>query len=152
MYSLKQNKYITAQNKYMKLAGHLLVMAILSMTTINGERFTGLNIHSSSLWIFSWEHFCGPLTSSVYYLTIAKYLRENFCGTLKNCENHESLAQRIFPRLQYLIKNVQSICLTKLNFVQPYTCLGHKMAYENHYFELSTMSHTILYKVSNLCT
>ena len=28
---------------------------------------------------------------------VAKNSRENFCGTIKNPENHENLAQRIFP-------------------------------------------------------
>ena len=37
------------------------------------------------------------LACSVYYLTTAKYSWENFRSTLKNCENHESLAQRTFP-------------------------------------------------------
>ena len=43
---------------------------------------------------FSQEYFHGALASSVYYLTIAKYSWENFHSTL---ENHESLAQQIFP-------------------------------------------------------
>ena len=73
----------------MKLAGHLLVMALLSMTTINGERFTGINIRSSSPMNFFMGTLLWCLASSVYYLTIAKYLQENFCGTLKNCENRE---------------------------------------------------------------
>ena len=37
--------------------------------------------------------FCGALASSAYYLTIAKYSRENFRSTLKNHKNCESLAQ-----------------------------------------------------------
>ena len=32
---------------------------------------------------------------------MAKYLWENFRSILKNCENHESLAQQIFPDLRY---------------------------------------------------
>ena len=63
---------------------------------VNVERFAGLNIRSFRS--FSREYFCGALTRSVYYLTIAKYWRENYLSTLKNCE---SLAQRIFPRLWY---------------------------------------------------
>ena len=41
------------------------------------------------------------LASSAYYLTITKYSWENFHDTLKNHENCKSLAQRIFPHLQY---------------------------------------------------
>ena len=59
-------------------------------------RFAGLNIVVSALWSFSWEYFCSALASGVYYLTIAKCPWENFCGTLKNCENHEGLAQQTF--------------------------------------------------------
>ena len=47
--------------------------------------------------VFLWKYFHGALVTSVYYLPIAKNSWENFCGKLKNHENHESLAQRIFP-------------------------------------------------------
>ena len=50
---------------------------------------------------FSRKYFHGTLASSVYHLTIAKYSWENFRGTLKNRENHKSLAQQIFPHLRY---------------------------------------------------
>ena len=72
--------------------------------TVNMERFTGLNIRGFSRTKFSQESFHHALASSVNYLTIAKYLRKNFRGTLKNHENHESLAQRIFPYLQWFRK------------------------------------------------
>ena len=68
--------------------------------TINVERFAGLNIHSFGPIKFFTEILCGALASSVYYLTIAKYSQENFCGTLKIHKKRESLAQWIFPRLQ----------------------------------------------------
>ena len=54
----------------------------------------------------------GALASSVYYLTIAKYLQENFCGALKN---HKSLAQRIFSCLWYVVHTSN---------------LGHSLAYK----------------------
>ena len=48
-------------------------------------------------WFQPYEDFhrniCCSLASSIYYLTIAKYPQENFRGTLKNHENHGSLAQ-----------------------------------------------------------
>ena len=44
------------------------------------------------------------MATSVHYLRIAKNSRENFCGKLKN---RESLAQWIFPHLQYVV-NAQS--------------------------------------------
>ena len=86
--------------------------------TINVERFTGLNIHGFNPMKFSWEYFCCVLVSIVYYLTIAKYLWENFRSTLKNHENHESLAQRVFPHLQYVhfhVITIQSyiLCMEK---------------------------------------
>ena len=40
------------------------------------------------------------MATSVHYLRIAKNSRENFRSKLKNRENRESLAQRIFPRLR----------------------------------------------------
>ena len=69
--------------------------------TINVERFAGLNIHGFNPMKFFAEIISCALATSVYYLPIVKNSRENFHGTLKNCENRESLAQRIFPRLQY---------------------------------------------------
>ena len=60
------------------------------------KRFAGLNICGFSPMNISWKYFRGALTTSVYYLPIAKNSRENFHGTLKNLE---SLAQRIFPCL-----------------------------------------------------
>ena len=41
-------------------------------------------------------------TALVYCLPIAENSWENFRGTLKNRENHETLAQQIFPRLRYI--------------------------------------------------
>ena len=54
----------------------------------------------STLLSFLWKYFHGALATSVYYLPIAKNLWENFHSKL---ENYESLAQRIFPRLQYML-------------------------------------------------
>ena len=69
------------------------------------ERFTGLNIRSfSSMKVFlEILSLCIGHTraTSVHYLPIAKNLQENFCGKLKNRENRESLAQKIFIRLRY---------------------------------------------------
>ena len=49
--------------------------------------------------VFHRNTFAMPwLASSVYYLTITKYSWESFHVTPKNCK---SLAQRIFPCLQY---------------------------------------------------
>ena len=76
--------------------------------TINVGRFTGLNICSFSPMKFLREDFCGPLASSVYYLTIAKYSQKNFRGTLKNCE---SLAQQNFPCLPYIEHIYVCVCV-----------------------------------------
>ena len=60
--------------------------------TVNGEIFAELNILSFIPIKFSQEYFHGILASGIYYLTIAKYLWENFCGTLKN---HPSVAHAV---------------------------------------------------------
>ena len=54
---------------------------------------------------FSWENFRGALhlqhfSNAISYTKISKYSQENFCGALESHEKHESLAQRIFPRLR----------------------------------------------------
>ena len=49
------------------------------------------------------KYFRGTLATSVHYFPKAKNSQENFCGKLKNHKNHKSLAQRIFPRLRYLV-------------------------------------------------
>ena len=71
-------------------------------TTVNGEKFAGLNIHSFS----PMEFFVGILSwclgQKCLLFNITKYSQENFRGTLKNCENRGSLAQQIFPRLRYV--------------------------------------------------
>ena len=56
-------------------------------------------------WFQLYEVFRGALATSVHYLPKAKNSRENFHGKLKNRENRESLAQRIFPRLRYTHEN-----------------------------------------------
>ena len=67
------------------------------------ERFAGLNICGLSSIKFFAVIFHGALATSVHYLCIAKNSQEYFRGKLKNRENHESLAQRIFSRLRYYI-------------------------------------------------
>ena len=62
----------------------------MDVSTVDVERFAGLNIRGFSPMKFSQKYFRGALASSVYYLSIAKNSQENFCGKLKNCENHES--------------------------------------------------------------
>ena len=53
-------------------------------------------------WFQPYEDFCqGALATSVHYLPIVTNSWENFHGKVKNCENHESLAQRIFSPLWY---------------------------------------------------
>ena len=51
--------------------------------------------------VFLRKYIRSALATSVHYLPIAKNSRENFHGKLKNCENRERLAQRIFPRSRY---------------------------------------------------
>ena len=69
---------------------------MLFEATVNGERFTGLNI-------------CGFSPMKFFTRIFLRYLGQQcvifFCGTL---ENHESSAQRIFPRLWYLLTLLQA--------------------------------------------
>ena len=61
---------------------------------------------------FLWENFHSALC--LKYLNKAiirssyknKYSQKNFCGALENCENRESLAQRIFPPIQYMFPSI----------------------------------------------
>ena len=78
------------------------------MCTINRKRFAGLNIHGFSPIKFFMGVLLQCLGQGAYYLTIGKYSRENFHGTLKN---HESLAQQIFPCVWYMYAYVHTyIC------------------------------------------
>ena len=43
----------------------------------------------------------------ITYLYRANNSQENFCGTLKNRENHNNLAQQIFPHLLHTGQAVQ---------------------------------------------
>ena len=78
------------------------------MTTVDGERFAGLNICSfSAIEVFMeilprcFGHKCSLFSATKER---SLYSRKNFCGTPENREKHESLAQQIFPRLQYIHK------------------------------------------------
>ena len=56
----------------------------MDLHTVNIKRFAGLNICGfSPMKIFVGIYCCGALASNVNYLTIAKYLWENFHSTLK---------------------------------------------------------------------
>ena len=73
--------------------------------TVNMERFAGLNICGFGL--MNSKFFMGILSWSLSHHCLLfnysyKYSRENYCGTLKNHKNPISLAQRIFPCLQYI--------------------------------------------------
>ena len=62
--------------------------------TVNGERFTGLNIRGFSPMNFFMEILSQCLGQQCL---LFNYRRKNFCSTLKN---RESLAQQIFPHLR----------------------------------------------------
>ena len=70
--------------------------------------------------IFLRKYPCGALASSVYYLTIAKYSRENFHGTLTNRENHESLAHQIFSIYGILFMKLCILINDRNNVIQDY--------------------------------
>ena len=75
--------------------------------TVDGEKFAGINIRSFSAIEVFMEillHYLGHRYS--LFSTIKERCSnswKNFCGTPENHENRESLAQRIFPHLQYYI-------------------------------------------------
>ena len=98
---------------YSKIKSIVGLMLIIPCITVNGERFAGLNIRGFRpmkffMGIFSW--CLGQRRLLFNY--IAKCSWENFRDTLKNCENCESLAQQIFPHLQYSIQNfLQFLCI-----------------------------------------
>ena len=75
--------------------------------TVDGERFTGLNIHGFSIIKVFVEIFSHCLGHKYSLFSINKemhlYSRKNFHGTLENREKRESLAQRIFPCLRYTL-------------------------------------------------
>ena len=52
---------------------------------------------------FLWKYFRDALATSVHYLPKANNSRENVHSKFKNHENRESLAQRIFPHLRYIV-------------------------------------------------
>ena len=70
-------------------------------TTIDGERFTGINVHGFSPIEVFMEILLCFLGHKCSLFSIIKerhlYSWKNFRGTPENCENHESLAQLIFP-------------------------------------------------------
>ena len=56
--------------------------------TINVERFAGLSIQFQPCEVFRENTFMVPWPAVFVILTIAKYLRENFC--IKNHKNRKS--------------------------------------------------------------
>ena len=96
------------------------------------------------------------MATSVYCLPIAKNSRENFCGTLKNCENHESLAQRIFPRLRYsmICKHVYNGYTNEYTHTCMYTCMHtpmHMRARAHTYARTHGRTHTRMHTHSHKC-
>ena len=76
------------------------VYAIRTISTVNKERFAGLNFCGFHPMKFSQENFCSALYLQMTLYEACKYSWENFHGAL---ENRRSLAQRIFPHLRYAI-------------------------------------------------
>ena len=81
------------------------IFKIFVGSTIDGKRFAGLNIHGfSAVKVFT-EILSRCLDHKFSIFSTIKerrlYSRENLCGTPENCEQCKSLAQWIFPCLQY---------------------------------------------------
>ena len=99
-------------------------------TTVDGERFAGLNIHGfNAIKVFTeiFSHCLGHKYSIIKERHL--YSRKNFHGTPENREKRESLAQRIFPCLPYsyfmdIVARTHYVSLpshTKLYAVQKYS-------------------------------
>ena len=82
------------------------------------ERFDGLNVRSFSPIEAFTEIPTHCLGQKCLLISLIKerclYSRENFHRTLENCQKLKSLAQQIFPRLQYLLVSMFKI---EFNFV-----------------------------------
>ena len=80
-------------------------MVIMTMNTVDGERFAGLNIRGfCAIKVFTEILSCCLDHKCSLFSTIKErrlYSWKNFCGTTGNREKREGLAQRIFPRLWY---------------------------------------------------
>ena len=81
--------------------------ATTSTGTVDKERFAGLNVHIfNPIEVFAEIYLC-CLSQKCLLFSIIKenslYSWENVCTTLENHEKHECLAQKIFPRLRYVI-------------------------------------------------
>ena len=62
--------------------------------TVNGETLTGLNFRDiHSIWIFTVIHSQYKARDQYMFILRAKIHRKNFCASLKDHENHKSLAQ-----------------------------------------------------------
>ena len=94
-------------------------------TTVNGERFTGLNIRSFGLMKFSRKHFCGALASGVFYLKIAKYSWKTFTVLLKTAKTKKVQPSESFPIYgRYIGYDVKYMFIRILNYV--YTVITFK--------------------------
>ena len=75
--------------------------------TVDVERFSGLNVRSVNPIEVSAKILLCCLGQKCLLFSVIKerclYSRKHFHGTIENCENHKSLAQRIFPFLWQLI-------------------------------------------------
>ena len=100
------------------------LLASYKVRTVDGERFAGLKVCIfNPIEVFT-ETLSRFLDQKYLLFSIIKerhlYSRENFHGTLENQEKHKSLAQRIFPRLQYVILLFvfNTVCYGYLIFVK----------------------------------
>ena len=80
---------------------------LLAAYTVDGERFAGPNVRIFNPTEVFAEILSRCLGQKCLLFSMIKerhlYSQENFHGTLENREKHECLAQRIFPRLRYII-------------------------------------------------
>ena len=79
------------------------VIAISWKFTVNGERFAELKHSRFQPYEIFRKNTFAVQWPPVFILRIAKNSRENFRDKLKNRENCECLAQRIFPHLRHIM-------------------------------------------------
>ena len=73
-------------------------------STVNVERIAGLNIAVSAPLSFARKYFCGASSTSVYYLTIAKYSWKTLVVRLKTTNTVKVLLSESFHIYSILLK------------------------------------------------
>ena len=87
----------------LKITTRLIHDVGMDLATVDMEKITGLNFRGfkpTEVFVDILSRF---LNQNSYYLRVTLTFMEKLYGALENCKNYESLAQRIFPRLHYIM-------------------------------------------------